>query len=219
MKDIPIFTTPMGTASLILREIPYQKTAYVRIRSVLPGGMGETLSDCRTFCLQAGAERVLVTADEPLELPHAHDMLELARPKAGLPALDEPVPLEPLTQTNAPQYQSIYNRLFTDLPNAATCHGSELTRLLSSAGAFLALLDGKPAGIGETDGSKLRTVGVLPEHRGLGRRLTLTLLERLEGPDLFLNVASSNRRAVKLYHSLGFREHRLLSRWYRLTGQ
>lgn len=218
MKDIPIFTTPAGTASLILREIPYKRTAYILVRSVLPGGMGETLSECRAFCVQAGAERVLASADGPLDLPHDHDMLELARPKSGLPAPEPPVPLVPVTRENAPDYQAIYNRLFTQIPGAATCHGAELARALSSGGALLAVSGGNFAGIGETEGSELRAVGVLPEYRGLGRRLTLTLLDRLEGPDLLLRVSSVNERALRLYERLGFQRRGVLSRWYLVTG-
>ena len=35
MKDFPVFTTQYGVASLIMKEIPYQKTAYVIIRDSL----------------------------------------------------------------------------------------------------------------------------------------------------------------------------------------
>lgn len=218
MKDFPIFTTSAGTASLILREIPYKKTACVFIRSVFPGGMGTVLSECRTFCVQAGAERVLVTADEPLGLPLDHEMLELSRPKSGLPFLEEPVLLEPLTWENASDYQTVYNRLFAVIPTAATCDKTGLSRLVPSGTAFLTRMDGKTAGIGVAEGSELRVVGVLPEYRGLGRRLTLTLLEKLEGPELFLSVSSTNKPALSLYERLGFQRRRILGRWYLLTG-
>lgn len=218
MKDIPIFTTPAGTATLILREIPYKKTAYVLVRSVLPGGMRETLAACGGFCRQAGAEQVFASAGEPLDLPPAYDMLELSRPRAGLPMPDPPVPLVPVGRDNVSDYQAAYNRLFTALPGAATCHGAEFSRLLTPGIAYLAMPDGRLAGIGEIDGCELRTVGVLPEYRGLGRRLTLTLLHRLSGPDLFLRVSSANERALRLYEGLGFERRGVLTRWYRLTG-
>ena len=32
MKDFPIFTTDYGVSSLVLKEIPYKKVAYIRIR-------------------------------------------------------------------------------------------------------------------------------------------------------------------------------------------
>ena len=48
MKNIPIFTTEYGTASLILREIPYKKEAYVANPSALPGRLREL---ALAFCL------------------------------------------------------------------------------------------------------------------------------------------------------------------------
>lgn len=219
LKDIPIFTTPTGTASLILREIPYQKTAYVLARSVLPGGMRPMLSDCLSFCVQAGAERVWASAEDPLDfLPHVHDMLELSRPKASLPAPEPPVDLAPLTVENFPDYRACYNRLFAAVPNAATCREADAARLLSRGSAFLARVDGALAGIGELDGGELRAVGVLPKFHGLGYRLTLTLLQRAAGPDLFLRCSSANERALRLYDRLGFHVKRVVSRWYSLTG-
>ena len=35
MRNIPVFTTEFGVASLILKEIPYKGTAYVRLQSSL----------------------------------------------------------------------------------------------------------------------------------------------------------------------------------------
>ena len=35
MKDFPVFTTEYGVASLILKEIPYQGTAYITLQDSL----------------------------------------------------------------------------------------------------------------------------------------------------------------------------------------
>ena len=43
MKDIPVFTTEFGIASLILRDIPYRGEAYVRVRSCEPSHLTELL--------------------------------------------------------------------------------------------------------------------------------------------------------------------------------
>ena len=37
MKNIPIFTTDWGVATLLLKEIPYKEIAYVKIQDVQPG--------------------------------------------------------------------------------------------------------------------------------------------------------------------------------------
>ena len=40
-----MFDTATGISSLILKEIPYKQTAYVHVRSVQEGGLGEHLSE------------------------------------------------------------------------------------------------------------------------------------------------------------------------------
>jgi hypothetical protein len=35
MRDIPMFTTEYGVASLVLKEIPYQAAAYITIQDSL----------------------------------------------------------------------------------------------------------------------------------------------------------------------------------------
>ncbi len=221
MKNIPIFTGSTGTASLILEQIPYQRRAYVTLRSVLPGGLETLLAECRAFCVQAGAARVLVSADEPLDfLPHVHDMLELVCRKAALPPLrDAPVALERVTEENGEDFLRCYNRLFSALDNAATYTRAGLARLLQEREAYFALCGGERAGIGELGKNELRAIGVLPAFRGLGYPLALTLLNRLDGPKLTLCVSSSNERALNLYDRLGFHVRRTLSRWYLLKGE
>lgn len=219
MKDIPIFTTVNGTASLLLREIPYKSCAYVVVRSVFSSGLEGLLEECAAFCVQAGAERVLASADEPLEtLPHDHDMLLLSRSKEGLPPPEMQIELVPVTAENGGSYQALYNRLFFDVPNAATCRRSELEELIARRSGFLALSGGVPAGLGEVSGNELRALGVSPEFRGLGRPLALTLLGRLPGPVLELRTSSRNLRALRLYERIGFRVEQVLSQWYLLRG-
>ena len=219
MKDIPVFTGQFGIGSLILREIPYKKCAYVMVRSARDGYLAEFLKECGQFCVMAGAELVLATADEPLDfLPHVHDMLEMSCRKEILPPPLEPVELEMLHRGNGGEFLRCYNALFRAVPNAATYTETDLQRILSQEQACLALVDGQPAGIGEWTNTELCAVGVLPEFRGLGRRMTLTLLERISGPVITLRVSSANGPAMRLYQKLGFDRSRVLSRWYALCG-
>jgi len=220
MKNIPIFTGSTGTASLTLEEIPYRHCAYVTLHSILSGGLETLLAECRTFCVQAGAKRVLVSADEPLDfLPHVHDMLELVCRKTELPPLAAPVALERVTEENGEAFLCCYNRLFSKLDNAAFYTRDRFQCLLAEREAYFALYGGARAGIGELSQNELRAIGVLPAFRGLGYPLALTLLHRLEGPELTLCVSSSNERALDLYDRLGFHVRRTLSRWYLLKGE
>ena len=56
MRDIPVFTTEYGVASLVLREIPYRQEAYISIQSSLQPE--ELLAECVSFCRACGAEKV-----------------------------------------------------------------------------------------------------------------------------------------------------------------
>lgn len=218
MKDIPIFTGKFGIATLILREIPYKKCAYVMVRSAQQGRLPEFSEECTQFCQIAGAERVLITADDPIDfLPHVHDMLEFCCRREALPVLENPVPLEPVTEETGGLYLQYYNMLFHDIPNAATYTPEDLKRVMEKGCAYLALVNGETAGIGELGTGELCAIGVLPAYRGLGKQLALTLLERIGDKEIILRVSSGNLPALRLYKKLGFRQSRILSRWYEGT--
>ena len=62
MKDFPVFTTENGAASLVLKEIPYKKEAYITLRaSQAPQAL---LEECVSFCRACGAEKIYATRSE-----------------------------------------------------------------------------------------------------------------------------------------------------------
>ena len=64
MKDFPVFTTEHGVASLILKEIPYQGTAYVILRdSQEPEALAQ---ECADFCRVCGGSRIYATGHDVL---------------------------------------------------------------------------------------------------------------------------------------------------------
>ena len=65
MKDIPVFTTQNGVASLILQEIPAQGCAYVRMQATLDPE--KLLEECIGFCRMVGADRIYATGNGILE--------------------------------------------------------------------------------------------------------------------------------------------------------
>ena len=56
MKDIPVFDTENGVGSLILKDISYTQTAYVRIASV--SNFAAYMDDCIGFCRAVGAKTI-----------------------------------------------------------------------------------------------------------------------------------------------------------------
>ena len=216
MKNIPVFTSAYGIATLILREIPWNGCAYVLVRSVWNGQAAALLEECRGFCRAVGAKEVFAVYEtEELPAEHAYDMIAMARPKAGLPE-GKPVELEPLTRENSGAYLEIYNSCFAAVPSAASYDRDSLEPLYGEELAWLAKVDGVYAGVAEISKEGLEGIAVLPEYRGLGYDLALAVLQMVPSTMLRLKVASTNSRALCLYERLGFSREAVQKRWYRL---
>lgn len=216
MKDIPIFTGEHGVATLILREIPHRKQAYVMLRTVWQ--LDSFLAECRSFCRMAGAESIYVTGGMDLShLPFVHAMERWTCRRADLPPLSEPVELLPLSEENREDYRRLYNELFAQVPNAASCTMQEAERIQREEQAALAMVNGTIAGLVQWTANRLEAIGVAPTYRGLGYRLALTVLQQMTGETIELQVSSANTAALKLYARLGFHRAETLSQWYDLT--
>ena len=76
MKDIPVFTTENGVASLVLKEIPFRQIAYVKLlSSQCPEAL---LAEAVEFCRACGAERIEASGDAFLErFPPANVLVEM----------------------------------------------------------------------------------------------------------------------------------------------
>lgn len=216
MNNIPIFPSQGGTAVLILREIPFTKKAYIILELVVEENLSAMISECAAFCRGCGAEECFVSRKTvPLPLPHAYDIIEMETLKSSLPQ-GKPVTLAGIQEDNDSIYINLYNRCFSTVSGSAAYDRSQIRRIyLLHQKAFLALLpDGTPFGFGELHENELAAVGVLPQYRGRGYDLTLSLLSHCPGPKITLTVASDNLPAQKLYQRIGFQETRVVSHWY-----
>lgn len=216
MQNIPMFTGVHGMATLILKEIPVSGYSYVLVRSVWKDNLPGLLEEAAAFCREAGAKAVFASY-ECYDLParHVHDMLEYSMDARRLPEV-APVPLTPLSKENGADYLAVYNRCFAQMPGHASYGEKDLERLLGQDAAFLCYRGGTPAAVAELSEHSLEGIGVLPEFKGLGYPLAVTALKRLPGETLFLKVASTNHRAIRLYHRIGFAQTRIISRWWEL---
>lgn len=220
MNNIPVYVSPGGTATLILREIPHKKTAYILLRTTLAGKLPELTEDCVRVCREFGAEHCYLSAEDPSitpPLPHAYDILRLRVQKDTLPPPVCPMGLVPMSPANDSIYQRIYNRCFREVSHTLTYEKDQLERIYREGHqAFLAMApEGIPCGMGELHGNELAAVALLPEYRGRGRDLTLSLLARCPGPELTVTVVSDNERALNLYDALGFTVTGKESAWYK----
>lgn len=210
MRDFPLFPGEYGVSALTLKEIPYQKTAYIRIREVQPGQLRAHLEECVSFCRMAGAEKIYAAGHEDLEGCPLHTAVLEMRGRAWV---DEKLLacLFPVTEQTASKWRDYYNRRMAKVDNAQTLEAREEENLVKSGGAYFVHERGRLLGIGWLEDTKLLAMAAEP---GAGERVMHTLMSLVEGSAMTLEVASTNRRALNLYERLGFVRIRELSRWY-----
>lgn len=211
MKDIPVFNTENGVASLFLREIPYRKRAHIKLQSTQnPEAL---LRECVDFCRLCGAEWIDAAGHEYLEqYPLITAILAMQRPKEGLAETD--ACLYPVTESTVQQWLDIYNERMADIPNAAYMDSADGKKLLKTGDGYFVHRDGKLLGIGKAAGDFIDTViSVVP---GMGETVVLALASVLTEDTVKLMVASENHRAVGLYQRMGFVKTGELSRWYKI---
>lgn len=213
MRDFPIFTTDFGVSSLVLREIPYKKQAYICIRDVQEAYFAEHLAECAAFCRMAGAERIFAEGNSKLEqYPLYTSVLGMQGIARSDP--DKTACLFPVTEQTVQQWRSAYNEAMAGVDNAATLERREEGRLLSG-GAYFVHRDGEALGLFLLEEGKLQAIAAL--KKGAGETVMHTLMSLMEGEMLSLEVASTNFRAIRLYERLGLVVTGERKRWYEVT--
>lgn len=212
MRNIPVFTTEYGVASLILKEIPYRQLAFVHIQDVQPGQLTKHLAECVGFCRMAGAERVLAKGHEELEQYPLHSIVY----KMSMP-LEPKEPeacLWPVTDKTVSRWREIYNQGMGQIDNHATLTSQDEKTILQSGGAYFVHRDGQLLGIGWMEGAEmLALVSIVP---GMGETVARTLFTAVNTDRITLEVASGNTRAIRLYVKMGFVKVQEVSRWYQV---
>ena len=209
MKNIPVFSTENGVASLILREIPYKGIAYVKIQtSETPK---ELVEECIQFCRMAGAERIYATGHPYLEKYPLHTaIMQMQILSEQLPDTD--AALMPVTENTLDQWLKIYNSRMFDVDNAAFKDSADGKQLLQSGNGYFVHKEEKLLGIGIASGDTIDAV--ISVEPGAGRDVVLALRHAVFSEQIRLDVASTNARAVRLYEKLGFITVQERSRWY-----
>lgn len=211
MKDFPVFTTEYGVASLILKEIPYQETAYIIIRDTLEPE--ELLKECICFCRICGAEKIYATGHAFLEdKPLFTAVWEMRISADSLPDTD--AALWPVQEKTLDQWQELYNKKVTHVPNGAWMTGKDARDMLDRGEGYFIHRGDTLLGIGKLTGGNIDWVASC--QPGAGRDVVAALGRGAMTEELTLTVASANEKAVALYGSMGFLKTREISRWYRV---
>lgn len=211
MRDIPMFTTENGIASLILSEIPYNRKAYIRIHdSCMPDAL---LQECYDFCKMAGAETIYAGGDPVVvQYPHHTDVLEMCRSCEELPETD--AKLVSLQKEMLENWRDLYNSNMRNVLGASFMTITKAEEILSKGIGYLIYRDDKLIGIGIAQEDRIDcVVSLIP---GSGRDVLVALCGVLTGERIVLEVASTNKRAVSLYEKLGFVQTEVKFSWYQI---
>ena len=209
MRDFPFFSTEFGVASLVLREIPYQGTAYITLRDASEPEM--LLKECVDFCRICGAEAVYATGHEILEKYPFYTAMWLMRcDAAAMPATD--AALFPVQAQTLAQWQRIYNEKVRRVPNGAWMTDKDAKKMLEDGSGYFIHRGEQLLGIGKVSGMELQWVAATVP--GAGRDVVCALCHAVWADTVELTVASENKKAVRLYEELGFVRSQELSRWY-----
>lgn len=211
MKDFPMFTTEYGVASLVLKEIPYQQTAYIILRDSLEPE--KLIEECVSFCRICGAERIFATGHEVLETrPFYTAMWEMRGAAAALPDTD--AALWPVQEENLEDWRRIYNEKVSRVPNGAWMTTKDARHMLQNGEGYFVHRGERLLGIGKVSGSCIDWVASV--QPGAGRDVVAALAHAVMADTLTLTVASVNEKAVRLYEQLGFLRTKEISRWHRV---
>ena len=213
MRDFPIFTTEYGVSSLILKEIPYRKEAYIRIRDVQESFFEEHLAECISFCRICGAERIFAEGSQKLEQYSLYTSVYEMRCTA-CPEEEKIASIFPVTEQTVGKWRNIYNEAMRRVDNAGTLESREEKRIQESGSAYFVHTHGNLLGIFWMDGNKLLAIAAV--QKGAGETIMHTVMSLLEGEQIILDVASTNGKAIRLYEKLGFVRTAEVSRWYRV---
>lgn len=211
MRDIPVFTTENGIASLFLRNIPFSKKAYIKIQSTQEPEVFQ--KECADFCRAVGAVNVFVTGiDAPVGVVSSERIVLMSRSREGLPDTD--AMLFPVQEETLEKWREIYNQKMHNVPNAALISYVEAKKYLNSGSCYFVHNAGQLLGIGVADGNRIEALASV--KKGAGNDVLLALAKALSGECIVLSVAEGNHKAVQLYQSLGFITSSVEECWYQI---
>ena len=211
MKDLPMFTTENGVASLTLREIPHQGIAYVKLQASQEPLL--LLEECVSFCRMVGAQNVYAAGHECLASYPLHTAIwKLRCLQESLGETD--AALWPVQEDTVAQFRTIYNEKVARIPNAAWMTQSDEAQMLAAGEGYFVHRGETLLGIGRVRGDEIRFLASL--QPGAGEDVVKALAHAVTTDAVTLEVASANEKALGLYQRLGFIKTDELSRWYRV---
>lgn len=211
MRDIPVFSTDLGVASLTFSQIPYTQTAYIRIQDTHDGE--EFLKECVNFCKMAGAEKIYATGHDICQkYPYSTAIITMQADKLGIGATDACI--FPVTDNTLEQWRDIYNRKVIYIPNGAWMTLQAAEKMLEEGSGYFVYRNGVLIGIGKVSGNVIEWIASV--SYGSGVDVVRALCRVITEDTVVLEVADANEKAMNLYAHLGFIPVKVLSQWYKV---
>lgn len=212
MKDFPVFSTPHGIASLILKEIPYRKECYIHLQDSQEPEL--LLQECISFCRACGAESIQATGYPFLACFPLHTTLIQMRGTIEI-CEEEIPPMFPVMEQTVSQWREFYNRRMKSVDHASTLEARDEPRIVASGGAYFIHESKIPIGIGWLEGNRLAALAALKP--GTGEKVCKAMQSLIPNQQMILEVAYTNIKAIRLYERLGFLKTADLVKWYEVS--
>lgn len=209
MRDIPFFATENGVASLVLRAIPTQQTAFIHLQS--SATPKELLNECVAFCRSAGAEHILATGHSIL------DSYPLFTTVCALRGTVSDVGesnccLFPVTEKTWSDFCQIYNEKMASVPTAQMLRLMDREEYVKDA--YFVHRDGVLQGIGIVRDNRIDAIAAC--RKGAGKDVLAALCRLIGDEEITLEVAENNQKAMALYARCGFLKTGETARWYKI---
>ncbi len=209
MKDIPAFTTENGVVSLVLRELPYSKRAYVSVISA--NDMKAMTEDVIGFCKALDAQELYGYADL---FAGGYPLAETVFLMEGTKQAVQTAQLQAVQEENLLRFCELYNSKMKHLKTACYMTAEEALRLVREKKAYFVQENGHTIGFGVLEENKIRSLASTAP--GAGEKVIYALGSLIPGDKIFLEAAQSNEKAMRLYERLGFVCVKTLDRWYKI---
>lgn len=210
MRDIPLFTTSAGVASLFLKNVSFSETAYIRIMDSLEPEI--LLHQCVNFCKAVGARSIYASGIKALPGEAASCMITMQADLNSIPHTD--AHLVPVTGETMEQWRTIYNEKMKTVPTAELISYQNSRKYLEERNCYFVYRNQELLGIGVTKENNVDAIASI--QPGAGQDVLSALCHGTCIDTVSLQVADTNIPAMKLYKRLGFTEQEVLEQWHKI---
>jgi ribosomal protein S18 acetylase RimI-like enzyme len=225
---------------IVYDEIPFSGIGYCLVRSC-PVHLRAPLFEYAAYKLSGkGASKIMLGVVEklgffsyyknfaPLKVNHLYDMLLMRRKVPLRPTFSHELKLQPITSEEIEDYWLMHNEIFNGIDNASFSRRKDIEICFHKNNYEIMFVKHKNAVIGicefELLGSTaiIDTIGIKAQYRGygFGKYLLDNVLYILRSEGIRISelvVSSSNKKALGLYISQGFKKTETLSKWYEIV--